>query len=594
LNNSDEVLLKKNIPNMDHNFYSKWLRYYLDFCHKYNLPSLDEKSLLHFIKKLQDKNQSPAYQKQAEHAVSLDYAALTGKSEERTATVVPSADSITFESSEAVAQDSPSTYARIPVQATVKDLSNSSNQCNKGVDDLCAEIKLFDLPADISALFDEVLAKSSIPNSYHDFYRKWFQYYFDFCHKYNFTPSDAESLPHFIKKLQDKNQPLLHQNQAAHAVALYYEALADRSEGTTTPSHNSIPIVSSEPSAHHSSSSPDEHAVTQVIDKGDFSIPIDQWHKAVADLAAEIKLRHYSPKTLKTYAMWVRKFQFFSKNKEVSGLSSSDVREYLKFLAITKKVSASSQNQAFNALLFFFRHVLKKDFDDHKDNVRAKTSKYVPVVLSREEINAVLKQLSPPHDLVVKLLYGCGLRLLECMKLRVNNFNFDEGVLTVHDGKGKKDRTVPLPRSIIPELMAQLENVKELHKKDLASGYGGVFLDGLLEKKYKNAPKELVWQWFFPAKMLTYVHEEKVSRRYHLHETHVQKAITWAVRKAQLTKRASAHTFRHSFATHLLQANYDIRTIQELLGHSDVRTTMVYTHTIKSRTIKEAMSPLDF
>jgi site-specific recombinase XerD len=194
----------------------------------------------------------------------------------------------------------------------------------------------------------------------------------------------------------------------------------------------------------------------------------------------------------------------------------------------------------------------------------------------------------------VKLLYGCGLRLFECLNLRVQNFNFDERILTVHDGKGKKDRAVPLPQTIISELKAHLENVKDLHQRDIDGGYAGAFMVGLLDKKYKNAGKDLIWQWFFPAKTLTLVPEARELRRYHLHETHVQKAIKRAVRKAKLLKRVSAHTFRHSFATHLLQANYDIRTIQELLGHSDVRTTMIYTHAIKSMTIKEAKSPLDF
>jgi integrase len=192
------------------------------------------------------------------------------------------------------------------------------------------------------------------------------------------------------------------------------------------------------------------------------------------------------------------------------------------------------------------------------------------------------------------MLYGCGLRLFECLKLRVHNFNFDAGVLTVHDGKGKKDRTVPLPKAIWPELQRQIERVKKLQEQDLAAGYSGVFLDHLLEKKYKNAAKEIVWQWFFPAKTLTFVEESKEKWRYHLHESHVQKAIRSAARKTKLTKRVSSHAFRHSFATHLLQANYDIRTIQELLGHSDVRTTMIYTHCVPSRTIKEARSPLDF
>jgi len=165
---------------------------------------------------------------------------------------------------------------------------------------------------------------------------------------------------------------------------------------------------------------------------------------------------------------------------------------------------------------------------------------------------------------------------------------------TIHDGKGKKDRTVPLPETILPELKAQLESVITLHQKDLEAGYAGTFLVDQLGKKYKNAARELAWQWFFPGKSLTFVPDTKEYRRYHLHLTHVQKAIKGAVKRAKIPKRASAHTFRHSFASHLLQANYDIRTIQELLGHSDVRTTMIYTHTIKSQTIKEAKSPLDF
>ncbi len=204
-----------------------------------------------------------------------------------------------------------------------------------------------------------------------------------------------------------------------------------------------------------------------------------------------------------------------------------------------------------------------------------------------------MKHLSHPYNLVVKLLYGCGLRLFEGVKLRVKDFNFDAGVLTVR-GKGNKSRTVPIPQKIVSELTAQLEFVKELHDKDIAEGYTGVFLDNQLEKKYPKAAKDFIWQWFFPQQSLTFVVDKKEKRRYHLHEKHVQEALYEAVRRAKLTKRVTSHTFRHSFATHLLQANYDIRTIQTLLGHSDVRTTMIYTHCVPSRTLKELKSPLDF
>jgi len=318
-----------------------------------------------------------------------------------------------------------------------------------------------------------------------------------------------------------------------------------------------------------------------------------EWDSVIADLAAEIKTRHYSRKTLKTYVHWSRQFQGFLKNKPPGMLSSKDVKEYLTYLAVAGRVSASTQNQAFHALLFLFRHALKQDFGDFKDVPRAKKSKYIPVVLSRKEIDTVLKHLPYPYDLVVKLLYGCGLRLFECLQLRVKDFNFEAGILTVQ-GKGKEDRTVPLPEKIVPELNSQIEVVKKLHDEDLTAGYAGVFLDDRLEKEYPSAAKDLVWQWFFPQKTLTQVSSTQELRRYHLHETHVQGALYEAVRRAKLTKRVTSHTFRHSFATHLLQANFDIRTIQVLLGHSDVKTTMIYTHCIPSKTVQKAKSPLDF
>jgi integron integrase len=317
------------------------------------------------------------------------------------------------------------------------------------------------------------------------------------------------------------------------------------------------------------------------------------WKAEYTSLAHEIQVRHYSPKTLRAYTQWVRHFQTFTKNKDPALLSSSDVKEFLTFLTVTRKVSASTQNQAFNALLFFYRHVLNKEFGKVEGVVRAKRKPYIPVVLSREEIEVVLTHLAPPYDLVVKLLYGCGLRLFECLHLRVQCFNFDAGVLTVHDGKGQKDRTVPLPERILPELRSHLETLKDLHRRDLDRNYAGVFLVNALERKYPKAAKKFIWQWFFPAIHLTRVPKTEEYRRYYLHETQVQKAIKEAVGKARITKGASSYTFRHSFASHLLQANYDIRTIQELLGHSDLKTTMIYTHTVKSVTIKEAKSPLD-
>ena len=292
--------------------------------------------------------------------------------------------------------------------------------------------------------------------------------------------------------------------------------------------------------------------------------------------------------------LWVGHFQTFTRSPDPKSLSAEHVKSFLTFLAVTKKVSVSTQNQAFNALLFFYRHVLNQDFGKVEGVVRAKRGPSIPVVLSREEINKILMHLDPPYDLVVKLLYGCGLRLFECLRLRVKCLNFDAGIVTIHDGNGRKDRTVPLPETILPELKAHYKSLKKLHQRDLDRNFAGVFLVNELERKHPHAATKFVWQWFFPAKNLTRVPETKEYRRYHLHETQVQKAIKEAVKKTRIGKRASARTFRHSFASHLLQANFDIRTIQELLGHSDVRTTKIYTHTVKSVTIKEARSPLDF
>lgn len=310
-------------------------------------------------------------------------------------------------------------------------------------------------------------------------------------------------------------------------------------------------------------------------------------------MAAEIKVRHYSRKTLRTYALWSRNFQKFLKNKPPEDLSTEDVKEYLTFLAVKCKVAASTQNQAFNSLLFFYRHGLKREFGMLRDVPRAKKSHYIPSVLSREEIDDILKQLSYPHNLVVKMLFGCGLRLFEGLQLRVRDFNFDAGMLTVH-GKGKKDRTVPLPQAIVPELKKQLRVVGKLHEQDLAADYAGVFLDDAVEKKYPDAPKEYIHQWFFPQKYLTVAAENGERRRYHLHESDFQEALYYAVRKAKIPKKVTSHIFRHSFATHLLQANYDIRVIQKLLGHASLKTTMIYTHCVPVRTVKEPKSPLDF
>jgi integron integrase len=318
------------------------------------------------------------------------------------------------------------------------------------------------------------------------------------------------------------------------------------------------------------------------------------WVFVFDTLNSEIKLRYYSPKTLKAYRGWTRHFQTFTKAKDYQALTQQDVVDFLNYLAVEKQVSASSQHQAFHALLFLYRHVLKKELEEIKSIPRAKRRPSIPVVLSREEIELIFDHLDEPVDLIAKLLYGCGLRLFECLNLRVHCFNFDAGMLTVQGGKRKKDRTVPIPQVLVPELNQQLRKVTAVHQADLKMKYAGTFLSDQFDRNYYHAAKELSCQWFFPAPSLTLIREQQAYQRYHIHESVVQKAIKQAVNHAKITQRASTRSFRHAFASHLLEANYDIRTIQDLLGHSNLKTTMIYTRTVQSKTIKHAKSPLDF
>lgn len=451
---------------------------------------------------------------------------------------------------------------------------------------------MLSVPVSVSHQYQALLKRHEIPLSHYVHYNKWLRYFLDFKANYIKIHGQSEQVSLFLEKLRRKKQTEEQCQQAAHAVSLFFE-LELRETAPNDPVqlqdrqcsvYSSSPEVL-RPSVHDRSY---QYCVAGYREKSDSP----EWDAVIAAMAAEIKVRHYSRKTLKTYGKWSRCFQRFLKSKPPEELTSDDVKEYLTFLAIKCHVAASTQNQAFNSLLFLYRHGLKRDFGELRGVPRAKKSLYIPVVLSREEIDSILDKLSDPFNLVVKLLFGCGLRQFECLQLRVRDFNFGAGNLTIH-GKGKKDRTVPLPESIMSELKAQMKVVAELHEQDVAAGYDGVFLDDAVEKKYPKAPKEFVHQWFFPMDKLTVVAETGERRRWHLHESELQRALYPAVRRANIPKRVTSHTFRHSYATHLLQANYDIRTIQKLLGHASLKTTMIYTHCVPVRTVKEPKSPLD-
>ena len=292
-----------------------------------------------------------------------------------------------------------------------------------------------------------------------------------------------------------------------------------------------------------------------------------------------IRVRHYSRRTEQAYVDWIRRFIVYHKKTHPAEMGAPEISAFLEWLAVRQRVSASTQNQALSALLFLYRHVLGKDVGAI-DVPRAYGPTRVPVVLSRDEVGRVLAQLQGMLWLIVALIYGAGLRLQECLELRVKDIDFDRREVAVRRGKGQKDRRTMLPTGVEGRLRTHLAEVKGQHERDLTAGYGRVVLPFALDRKYPNAAHEWAWQFLFPASRICRDPQYGPPSRYHLHESVVQRAVAEANRKAGLAKRVSCHTFRHSFATHLLEDGYDIRTVQELLGHADVSTTMIYTHVL--------------
>jgi integron integrase len=449
--------------------------------------------------------------------------------------------------------------------------------------------------------YGEVLAARQVPRDQWRHDHKWVRFYRHFCQKYRHPPAESTSLELFLGKLASKGQTAAQRAQA-HCAVEYYAVFwspavpswrDDDAVAPTAPTDGAEGLAARKPEST-SGPSPrmEPHAHVLVQAKGARDQTNAAWREVEAKLKDAIMLHHYSPKTLQAYAGWLRKFREFMVNTPPAELTGAEAKRFLADLAVSRQVSAAAQNRAFNALLFLFQHVFSKDLGDLSDTPRAKRRKSIPTVLSRQEVERLLAGLHEPYALLAMLMYGCGLRLSETANLRIHNFNFDTGMLSVQFGKGGKSRTVPLPKKIHGVIMRQFEKVRDLHQEDLKKGDDGVFLPASFAKKAKSAARDLVWQWFFPAHRLTLVAATREVRRYHVHETEIQRAIKAAARKAGIPKRMSPHTLRHTFATHLLQANYDIRQIQQMLGHSDVRTTMISTHTITSD-LKPLQSPLD-
>ncbi len=305
-----------------------------------------------------------------------------------------------------------------------------------------------------------------------------------------------------------------------------------------------------------------------------------------------MKVRNYSRSTIQAYTHWIRLYILFHSKQHPTNLGADHVREFLNYLVKKRQLSAATQNQALNALVFIYKQVLQIDLGPIGKTMRSRRTKRLPDVLTRQEVRSVLNCMEGKPRLVASLLYGAGLRLMDGLQLRVKDLDFEKKEILIRCGKGGKDRRSMIPEFLIPHLQTHLQNVRELHEKDLNDGYGQAPLPNALARKYPKADRERGWQWVFPASLRYQALADQVWRRHHLHESCVQKAVKLAARRTGIPKRISCHTFRHSFATHLLEGGYDIRTVQELLGHKDVKTTMIYTHVLNKGGLG-VKSPLD-
>ena len=306
-----------------------------------------------------------------------------------------------------------------------------------------------------------------------------------------------------------------------------------------------------------------------------------------------MRYHHYSYRTEKTYCNWIVKYvKFHGARKHPIDMGKNEIETFLSHLATREKVSASTQRQALNAIVFLYRNVLDKPVDGQIEHIRAKKHRRPPVVMSQSEVKRVMAQLGGTHLLMAQLLYGSGLRLMECIRLRVQDIDFERNLIYVRASKGGKDRTTLLPAFIKKALLEQIQKVRKLHQDDLQQGFGEVFLPPALERKFGRSTRDIQWQYVFPAKKLSTDPRSGKVRRHHVLESGLQKAVKTAVKRAGITKRVSCHTFRHSFATHMLENGVNIRVVQELMGHADVKTTEIYTH-VMEKDLTAVQSPLD-
>lgn len=327
--------------------------------------------------------------------------------------------------------------------------------------------------------------------------------------------------------------------------------------------------------------------------KGLFNQVFAEYPQHIQNLIKHIRLKHYSIRTEQSYLGWLLRYISYHSMKDPVNMKEAEIASFLEHLVFQRKVSSSTQSQALNALIFFYKTVLGVELSDAIEFARSKKPKRLPVVLTVSEMKRILSNIEhPTQHLMANLLYGCGMRLMECVRLRIQDVDFEYRQILVRQAKGGKDRVVPIPKKSLPVLKSHIENVKKLHSEDLKEGYGSVYMPDALARKYPNAEKEFRWQYVFPSSAISKDPRSKAIRRHHVHERSLQRYIKKSADNVGITKKVSTHTFRHSFATHLLENGYDIRTVQELLGHADVSTTMIYTHVLNKPGVT-VTSPLD-
>jgi len=423
--------------------------------------------------------------------------------------------------------------------------------------------------------FKACVEENRVPPDRSIFYVKWVKAYITFLPGKRLRDRSRQDIEGFLADLGKRPGFEDWQiSQAEHALKILYEVFLPgyAPEGTTKPAPETKK----------------KKLITRITPKAgafrDRVVPgeIERlFSPLLSKLQTEIRSRHYSIRTERSYLDWVRRFIAFQDYADPRGIdAAAAVKGYLDYLAVERRVAASTQNQALNAVVFFFNYALQKPFGEMETFVRAKRPQRLPEVMTRDEVNALLDQMEGMSALMAGLMYGGGLRLMECVRLRIKDIDFSRHQIMVRDGKGQKDRVTMLPEPFAVPLKEHLARVKGMYEGDQAKGVPGVYIWPALARKYPKAASGWIWQYVFPAKSLSVDPRSSSVRRHHINENLVQKAVKEAALRAGINKKVSCHTLRHSFATHLLEARYDIRTVQELLGHADVSTTMIYTHVL--------------